>query len=132
MPITDAMGVLRFVTVIFAAKEVSPEWSLGIYIFAEWDPDNEFNMGPGERHPGLSLISVIEGKEIPILFAANPKASMTSAILMQTFKKMDKAGITQCSIGKKGNQYIPAAVIDGHISRMGKDFLRCINKENTH
>jgi hypothetical protein len=46
-------------------------------------------MGPGKRHPRLSLISVIDGKEIPILFAANPKASMTSAILMQTFKKMN-------------------------------------------
>ncbi len=33
--ITDATGILRFVTVIFAAKEVSPEWSLGIDIFAE-------------------------------------------------------------------------------------------------
>ncbi len=29
-PITDATGILRFLTVIFAAKEVSPEWSLGI------------------------------------------------------------------------------------------------------
>jgi hypothetical protein len=35
------------------------------------------------------------------LFAANPKASMTSAILLQTFKKMDKAGITQRGVDKK-------------------------------
>ena len=50
-PITDATGTLRFVTVIFAAKEVSPVWSLGVDIFAEWDPEDEFNMGPGKRHP---------------------------------------------------------------------------------
>ena len=63
-PITDATGALRFVTVIFAAKEVSPEWSLGIDIFAEWDPDDEFNMGSGKRHPGLSLISAVDREVI--------------------------------------------------------------------
>ena len=70
-------------------------WSLGIDIFAEWDPDNEFNMRPGKRCPGLSLIWTVDGKEIPVLFAATPKASMTSTILIQTLQKMDEAGITQ-------------------------------------
>jgi hypothetical protein len=37
--------------VIFAAKEVSPEWSLGIDVFAEWDTEDELNIGPGVRHP---------------------------------------------------------------------------------
>ncbi len=99
-PITDAIGALRFIMVIFAAKEVLPVWSLGVDIFAEWDPDDEINMGPGKRHPGLSLISTVDRKEIPVLFAANPKASMTSTILMQTFQKMDKAGITQRGVDK--------------------------------
>ena len=45
---------------------------------------------------------------------------------------MDKAGITQHGVDKKGNQYVPAAVVDGHIYRMGEVFLRYINKENTH
>jgi hypothetical protein len=130
-PITNATGTLRFVTVIFVAKEVSPVWSLGVDIFAEWDPEDEFNMGPGKRHPGLSLISTVDGKDIPVLFAANPKASMTSTILTQTFKKMDEAGITQRGVDKNGNQYVPAAVFDGHISRMGEDFLRYINKEGS-
>jgi hypothetical protein len=86
MPVTDAMGTLRFVMVIlFAAKEISPGWSLSVDIFAEWDPDDEFNMGSGKRHPGLSLISSIEEKEILVLFSADPKESMTSAILRQTF-----------------------------------------------
>ena len=102
MPVTDAMGTLRFVMVIlFAAKEISPGWSLSVDIFAEWDPDDEFNMGPGKCCPGISLISVIDGKEILILFAANPKASMTSTILMQTIKKMDKARITNVVLTKK-------------------------------
>ena len=62
-PITDAMGALCFVTVIFDAKEVSPEWSLGIDIFAEWDSEDDFNIGPGKQHPGLSLLLPADGKE---------------------------------------------------------------------
>ena len=100
-PITDATGTLRFVTVIFAAKDVSPEWSLGIDIFAELDPEDDINIGPGKRHPGLSLLSA-DGKEIPVLFAANPKASMTSTILKETFKKMDELGITQHGVDEFG------------------------------
>ncbi len=73
--------------VIFAAKEVSPEWSLGIDVFAEWDTEDELNIGPGMRHPGLWLISS-DGKDIPVLFAANIKASMTTGIL----KKHSKNG----------------------------------------
>jgi hypothetical protein len=130
-PVSDATGNLRFVTIIFAAEKVSPEWSLGIDIFTELDTDDEYNIGPGKRHPGLSLISAIDGKEIPILFAANSKASMTSTILRKTFQKMDETGITQRGVDENGNQYIPAAVIDGHISRMGEDFLRYINDSQT-
>ncbi len=43
-PITDATGKLRFVVVIFAAKEVLPEWSLGINVFAEWDTEDELQI----------------------------------------------------------------------------------------
>ena len=130
-PITDATGTLRFVTVIFAAKDVSPEWSLGIDIFAELDPEDDINIGPGKRHPGLSLLSA-DGKEIPVLFAANPKASMTSTILKETFKKMDELGITQHGVDEYGKTYRPAAVVDRHISRMGEDFLHYVNEAATH
>jgi hypothetical protein len=112
--------------VIFAAKEVSPEWSLGIDIFAEWDTEDELNLGPGKRHPGLTLVSS-DGKDIPVLFAANTKASMTSGILKEAFKKMDELGITQRGVDQNGITYRPAAVVDGHISRMGEDFLRYVN-----
>ncbi len=63
-PITDAMGAQRFIMVIFAAIKVSPGWSLGIDIFAEWDPDNKFKMGPDKHHPGLSLISAVDREVI--------------------------------------------------------------------
>ena len=85
-PITDATGKLQFVVVIFAAKEVLPEWSLGIDIFAEWDTEDELNIGPRMRHPGLPLVSSNE-KDIPVLFAANTKAYMTAGILKKHSKK---------------------------------------------
>ncbi len=112
--------------VIFAAKEVSPEWSLGIDVFAEWDTEDELNIGPGMRHPGLPLVSS-DGKDIPMLFAANTKASMTAGILKKTFQKMDELGITQRGVDENGITYRPAAVVDGHISRMGGEFLRYVN-----
>jgi hypothetical protein len=114
-PITDATGTLQLVTVFFSSKELSPEWSLGIDIFAEWDSSDEFNFGRGKWHPGLSLLSPVDREEIPVLFAATPKASMTSTILMETFQKMDKSWITQHGVDENGNMYRPAAVIDGHI-----------------
>ena len=107
--ITNATGTLRFVTVIFAAKEVSPEWSLSIDIFAEWDPEDDINIGPGKRHPGLSLLPA-DGKEIPVLFAANPKALMTSTILKETFKKLDELGITQRGVDEDGKTYTDLGV----------------------
>ena len=67
-----------------------------------------------------------------MLFAATPKASMTSTILMETFQKMDKSWITQHGVDENGNMYRPAAVIDGHLSQMGKDFLRYVNDEETN
>ncbi len=56
------MGSLMNLAVIFVAKDVSPEWSLVINIFAELDPEDDINIGPGKRHPGLSLLTA-DGKE---------------------------------------------------------------------
>ncbi len=67
-----------------------------------------------------------------MLFAATPKALMASTILMETFQNMDEAGITQHGVDENGNTYRPAAVIDGHISWMGKDFFRYVNDEETN
>ena len=100
-------------------------------IFAELDPEDDINIGPGKRHPGLSLLTA-DGKEIPVLFAANPKASMTSTILKDTFKKMDELGITQRGVDEEGETYRPAAVVNRHISRMGEDFLRYVSEAATH
>jgi hypothetical protein len=82
----DTTSKLSFVVVIFAAKEVLPEWSLGIDVFVEWDTKEELNIGPEMCHPGLPLVSS-DGKDIPVLFAANKKASMTAGILKKKHSK---------------------------------------------
>ena len=61
------------------------------------------------------------------MFTANTKASMISGILKEAFKKMDELGITQRGVDESGTTYRPAAVVDGHISRMEEDFLRYVN-----
>jgi hypothetical protein len=99
--------------------------------FAEWDSEDELNIGPGKRHPGLTLVSS-DGRDIPVLFAANMKAPMTSGILKEAFKKMDELGITQQGVDENGTTYLPVAVVDGHISRMGEDFLRYVNDTDSH
>ena len=83
-------------------------------------------MGPGKRYPGLSLFNN-DGNEIPVFFAATKNASMTSTILRDTFREMDGKGITQRGVDEKGKQFYPCVVIDGHISRMGEDYLRYVN-----
>jgi hypothetical protein len=120
----DATGALHFVMVIFAAKELSPKFTLGIDIFVKWDNNDEFNVSPRKCHSGLSLSSAVNGKNILVWFAAIPKASMTSTILKETLQIMDEVGITQRGVDGKGDAYLPADVIGGHISRMGKDFLQ--------
>ncbi len=45
---------------------------------------------------------------------------------------MDELGITQRGVDEYGNTYCPAAAVDGHISRMGEDFLHYVNEAGTH
>lgn len=130
VPVSDFTGKLRFVTLIFAGKTLLPSWVLGMDIFAELDDSTEMgNFGVGKRYPGLSLYDS-DGNEIPTMFAATPNGSMTSTILRDMFKEMDIHGITQRGVDENGNKYFPAVVIDGHISRMGEDFLQYVNDDD--
>ena len=89
LPIHNLEAELVFVTVIFKGEKVQPLWALGVDVWAELSEDcHPGNFGPGRRFPGLSLFRK-DGTEIPVLFAASPNASMTSAILTATFRAMD-------------------------------------------
>ena len=134
LPVSDLNGKLVFVKVIFAAKKLSSAWTTGVEVFHELVKETESsdplrNHGPGKRYPGLVLHND-DGKEIPVLFAATPNASITSSILMETFRQMDEKGITQRGVNNDGTPYFPLALLDGHASRMGEEFLRYVNNDD--
>ena len=103
---------------------------IGVDILAEWDDDHLFNnFGLGKRYPGLSLYGR-DGKEVPVLFAATPNASMDGNVLKQTFEMMDDNGISQRGTDSNGKKYVPFFLLDGHVSRIDEGYLRYINDES--
>eukprot|EP00985_Skeletonema_marinoi_P035040 scaffold45443_cov277-Skeletonema_marinoi.AAC.1 len=104
VPVTNLLGELVFVTIIFPGEVV----------------------GPGKRYPGMSVYTV-DGKEVPIFSAAGTSASMTSTILRNMFAKMDELGITKRGVDENGNIFYPLVILDGHFSRFGVIFLEYVN-----
>ena len=104
-PVSDFTGALRFITVIFATEKLKAHWGLGVDVFAEFDGhDFAENFGPGKRCPGLHLHGEY-GIEIPVPFAASPKAPTTSRILMETFRRMDELGISERGVDENGKDF---------------------------
>lgn len=132
VPINDLTGRLRCVAVIFKGEKVVPSMAVGCDPFADFDDDDyASNFGPGKRFPGLPIHDH-EGKEVPVVFAATTNASMTSTVLMQIFEKMDEKGISKREYDSNGKLVkYPVVILDGHVSRMGEDFLVYINEDGT-
>ena len=131
VPVSDFNGRLRFIVVIFAAKKLDPLWTHGVDVFAELDNSGPLsNFGPGKRYPGLNLVHP-DGEEVPTMFAASKKGSMTSPILRDMYAAMDRLGIAKRGVDENGIRYVPASLIDGHVSRMGEDFLTYVCNEET-
>jgi hypothetical protein len=108
-----------FLVVIYKGKEVKVHWCLGLDAFAE----EEGLFGPSKRYPSGSSITV-DGKEVPILFAASENASKNKSILADLFMKMDELGITERD---EAEGVRPCALVDDHVSRLGLEFLSYIN-----
>jgi len=127
LPVSNLLAETVLVTVIFKGERLSPAWALGCDVFAEWVEGSEVvdNFGPGKRFPGLSLFDS-NGKEIPVLFAATPSASMVGTILRDTFAALNRLGIARRGTDERGTFY-PCAFIDGHPSRVDCDFLEYVN-----
>mmetsp|Transcript_33604 Transcript_33604/g.68213 ORF Transcript_33604/g.68213 Transcript_33604/m.68213 type:complete len:139 (-) Transcript_33604:422-838(-) len=53
-------------------------------------------------------VYTVDGKEVPIFFAAGTSASMTSTILRNMFAKMDELGITKRGVDENGNNGSPS------------------------
>jgi len=131
VPVTDLTGRLRAYAIIFKGDVLDATWPLGIDI--DKLPivgDILENMGPGKAMPGISVFDD-DGKEIPVIFAASENASMTTSVLADIFRKMDLLGITQRGFNADGTPFGPAAIIDGHVSRMGEPFLVYISDDGT-
>ena len=56
---------------------------------------------------------------------------MTTSVLADIFRKMDLLGITKRGFNADGTPFKPAAIIDGHVSRMGEPFLVYISDDDT-
>ena len=133
LPVNDVSGRLRCLAVIFKGEKLSPSLVLGCDVFADWDDDDYIsNFGPGKRYPSLPIHDH-EGNDVPVVFAATPNASMTSTVLMQVFKKMDEKGISKREYDSNGKLVkYPVVILDGHVSRMGEDYLVYINEDKTY
>ena len=133
VPVTNAAACLVAVCVIFRGRKLMSKWVNGIDVFAPGDGKITLsNFGTGRRYPGLELTCPTTGANIPVLFAASKKASMTSKILKQLFAMMDDCGITSRGVDEStGQRFYPSVIIDGHVSRMGIEFLTYVNEEQT-
>ena len=81
--------------------------ALGVDVFAKWDEKDSASK--------LSLFNK-ECNETPLLFAASPKSSIISAILMESFKRMNGLKVTEQGVDENENEFFPACVIDCHAS----------------
>jgi len=127
VPVTNLLGELVFVTIIFPGEVFQPSWGIGEDPFVvDLGDDQAASVGPGKRYPGMSVYTV-DGKEVPIFFAAGTSASMTSTILRNMFAKMDELGITKRGVDENGNIFYPLVILDGHFSRFGVIFLEYVN-----
>ena len=73
----------------FPVKKLNLCWVLGADVFNEWDEEKYINnFGIGKRHPGLLLFGS-DGKEILVVVASTPHASIDASDLMDAFKIMD-------------------------------------------
>lgn len=116
VPIHNLCEELVMIVIIFKGEQLKLSWCFGLDVFAE-----EEGFGPGKRYPGGPSITV-NGKEVPCFYAASKKASMTSTILTAVFEEMDHRGITT-----RTDHMTPMAIVDGHCSRLGLDFVGYIN-----
>ena len=56
---------------------------------------------------------------------------MDGNVLLQAFKMMDDLGITKRGVDEDVKAYYPYILLDGHISRIGEEFLRYVNDPPT-
>ncbi len=132
VPVSNALGDLVLILIIFKGENLRPMDAMGVDIFAD-ECEGGFlaNCGPGKRYPG-GPTCIYNGIEIPCLCAASPKSSMNGPILRSVFAKLDELGVTERGIDEQtGIEYWPASMVDGHFTRHSEECLEYLTDPNT-
>ena len=121
--LTAASGDVVMAIIIFAAEELTFEQRMGHDIRIPFDDDLTIteNSGPGNIFPG-GHSCLFRGKLIPALITSSSKGSITSAILVAAFKRLDDLGVYS-----RTPELHPFALFDAYDSRLQVPFLRYIN-----
>jgi hypothetical protein len=126
---TAANGEPIMCAIIFAAKSMKQEWTLGFDPFVEWIGDEseiEKNIGFGKAMPG-GPECMFRGKCIPCFCCSSENGSITGHLLKEMLAAIDRLDI----FDRSGTGLNPFLLLDGHGSRFELDFLQYINSVET-
>ena len=122
LPFISGTGEAVMCAVIFKSEqgisEIPVSWKLGIDITIQNADDTAKVMSGGPT-------CTFQGKQIPFFYGTSPKASITTELLTEMLKYLDKLGVYDRSVCK------PFLLLDGHHSRMMLPFLDYINQPET-
>ena len=125
---TASNGQPVMCAIIFASQTLSTEERLGIDIFAPMPSTDTNTMssmehhGPGKWFPGGPRCE-FRGHKIPCYIGTSPKGSITSELLTDMLRRIDKIGV----FPRLQDQPTPFLLLDGHGSRLEVPFLSYVN-----
>ena len=117
--------------IIFVGENLTPLERLGIDITTKRIGDNpwhaildDVNYGPGKFYRSPPTCS-FKGKEVSTYVTCSSKGSITSDILAEMLKQINKTGI----LPREPNGPTSFLLLDGHDSRLDLPFLNYINNQ---
>lgn len=123
---TAGTGEPVLCVIIFAAQGLTVEERLGIDVFAPIPQENnmfhEDNYGKGKYFPGPPKCH-FRGKEVPCYVTHSPKGSITSTILTDVLRHIDRIDV----FPRGETNPTPFLLLDGHGSRLEVPFLSYVN-----
>ena len=81
------------------------------------------NSGPGKKYPGGPTCK-FKGKAVPCLVRWTEKGSITSAIMVDILRTLEKLGVY---LGERAQGKLPCLLLDGHGTRLELPFLAYVN-----
>ena len=109
----------------FTAKDVSGEDITAALDLQAWDFGDQSNHGKGNRFPG-GPVCHFRGKTIPCLVASSRSGGITSEILTNILRHLDKHGVYD----RDNDPFTPTIQLDCHHTRFQMDFLNyCVEPE---